>query len=325
MQEPYIIGLENNKKLKLTGDKTLHYLVKSIFKFLFLSIKTLQSAVILSSLLVLIYFCLTLTNLNLPTDVVTLFDSLYKFQSNIIQIPPFFNMDFTFTLLAVELLLTAGALIYVLNFIIKIEGMYDNIKKYENKEYEKNFNINLEKKADKIDKNLNKFCLLLKINTELIDNSKSFIKQTNPIDINNLNKKIKNFLESKYIQNFQVSCKHVDNLLLFSFEHIEDCDRVFEIFFTFIKKNKEELKKFKIKFNMISSICLTNNNFQENIDLLQKLINISQNDRIIMTNEFKLRYDKINTKKFKYVERGEYSFNNEIFTIYTFEPHINLI
>ena len=303
----------------------MHKIIKSIFRVLFLGVKSLQSIIVFSSLLVLVYFCLTIAKVNLPSDIVNLFDSFYKFQANIVQIPNFFDMDFTFTLLAAELLLVAAALIYVLKFIIKLEGLYDDVKKYDDKKYEESFNENLEKKLDKIEKNLNKFCLLLKVNTEIIDNSKSFIRQESPVDLNNLNLKVKNYIESKLLKNFQVTCKHLGDYLFFSFENINDCDRVFENIYLFIKKTKEELKKFKVKFNVTCSVCITDNNYQQNITLLQHLINIKQADRIIMANEFKLRYDKLNTKKFKYTERGEYSFNNEILSIYTFEPHINLI
>ena len=56
----------------------MHKIIKSIFRVLFLGVKSLQSIIVFSSLLVLVYFCLTIAKVNLPSEIlpVNLYEGL---------------------------------------------------------------------------------------------------------------------------------------------------------------------------------------------------------------------------------------------------------
>lgn len=302
----------------------MHKIIKNIFKILFLAVKTLQSAIIFSSLVVLVYFVLTLTNLNLPKEINDFFGTIYNFQNGLFQLPEFFSINLTLTVFSAELLLIAFSLIYVLNFIVELERIYDKIHHVEKRIYEDDFNDRLIKNLENTEKNTNKFSMLLSVKLELIQHSSTIMvgKNINLVDLTN---KLNMFIENKLHQNFNVKCTHIGNNLMFSFENIEDCDRVFEMIFSFIRKTKEELKKIKVKFDLNAGVCITSDDNQETLLLLQGLANIGQWNKILMYNEFKIRYDKFPEKKFKYTELGEYQYRNDILNAYAINSNINLI
>ena len=299
-----------------------HKIIKFIFKLLFSGLNAVQSLFIFSSFLILVYFFVSLSTLKIPVVISSLFEALYKFQYDFFRIPNFYDVDYTYMLLAVECLLIVFILIHVLNYIIYLEGIYDNINAYRKEKYEKNFNLNLIKKT--VNEKIDGFYLMFSLNLEVISESK-FLADTKPsINLDKLYIKIKNFIEGKLKNNFNVDCKIYNKNFMFYFKNFNDCNKVFDDVYSCIRKVKSELKNIKVKFYAKCSVCVKGFSYNSDCSLLEQMININKNDRIVTNNDFKMKYDTLNSQKYKYLEIGEYSFSDNIYCLYGFEPNFDL-
>ena len=113
--------------------------------------KGLQFVLILMSLLTMIDFILQLMTIKLPEQIQIVFDTMYNFQSNFykpnLAIIP---VDFTLAVVTIEMMILAGLIVYIINFIIEFEKIFDNVYKDGVRRYETKFNQNLEKNVERI-------------------------------------------------------------------------------------------------------------------------------------------------------------------------------
>ena len=124
----------------------MYKFIKKAFNATITGFKGLQFCLILIALLTMIDFILQLMTIKLPEQIQAYFDTLYQFQSNFYK--PHFEIipvDFTLAVVAIELMIFAGLIVYIINFIIEFEQIYERVHQDGVRRYEARFNKNLEK------------------------------------------------------------------------------------------------------------------------------------------------------------------------------------
>ena len=299
-----------------------------MYKFIKMSInatisafKGLQFVLILMSLLTMIDFILQLMTIKLPEQIQIVFDTMYNFHSNFYKpnwaiIP----VDFTLAVVTIEMMILAGLIVYIINFIIEFEKIFDNVYKDGVRRYETKFNQNLEKNVERIEKNNKQFTLYFTMNMEQVVDNFTVI-ENQKVDIPTKLIEYRTLLRNTLLQNFKMTYSQLESGMLIYFEDFGDCNKIFDKIFEFSAQTKEELKKLKIKFRLNSAVCIANRTTDKETYLpkLKKLISIALPNKIIALADFKNKYETLKEKSYKISELGEYSLNNEAIDVYTLE------
>lgn len=301
----------------------MHKLIKFGFHGIIQSLKTTQFCLVLIALLTMVDFILSMIQIKLPEQIQICFDTIYKFQNQIykpdLSIIP---VDFTLAVFAVEMLIIAGLIVYVIYFVIEFEQIYDKVHNDSCKRYERSFNQNLARNAKNIENKNKQFVLFFDIKIAKI--GESYLREeSKPIDVETKIMEYRMMLKNCILQNFKATCKQTTNGYLIFAENIEDCENIFNKLYDFSTKSKELLKQLRLSFELKSAVCIaTPNEPQEKyLPKLKKLLNVAVKNKIMALSDFKVKYDHLKNKTYVVNNIGEYSFNDEVLEIYTFEPN----
>lgn len=301
----------------------MHKLIKFGFHGTIQALKTTQFSLFLIALLTMVDFILSMMQIKLPEQIQIVFDTIYKFQNQIykpdLSIIP---VDFTLAVFAVEMLIIAGLIVYVIYFVIEFEQIYDKVHNDSCKRYERSFNQNLAKNAKNIENKNRQFVLFFDIKIAKI--GESYLREEEkPIDVETKIMEYRMMLKNCILQNFKATCKQATDGYLIFVENIEDCEKIFNKLYDFAKKSKELLKQLRLTFELKSAVCIaTPNEPQEKyLPKLKKLLNVAVKNKIMALSDFKVKYDNLKEKTYIINNIGEYSLGAEILEIYTFEPN----
>lgn len=277
----------------------------------------MQFVLIALALLTMVDFILSLMGIKLPQYVQVVFDTIYKIQSLIYQpnltvIP----VDFTLVVAAIEMMIFAGLIVYILNFIIEFEHILDNVHKDGQKRFERSFNKKLEKNASKISFSFNYFAMFCTVDIEKIFAQYAFDEKVADVEAKKAEYIAK--LKEELMQNFKVTYQQLEGGLLFFFEDIKECNKLFDKINEFNKNAKETLKLMKLKFILKSAVCVADkkNKLEEYLPKLKKIINIAQPDKIMVLGDFKDIYSNLSEKLYTISGLGEYNLNSETIDVY---------
>jgi len=299
----------------------LYKLVKYAINATITSLKGVQFCLILLALLTMIDFILSLMSIELPQYIQVVFDTIYAIQSliykpNMSIIP----VDFTLVIAAIVMLLIAGAIVYILNFIIEFEQIFDKVEKDGNRRFEQKFNKQLQKTAENIEQRNKHFAMIYNIEIEQINSQ--YYYNSEQVDTAPKIAEYTTLFKTEMIQNFKVTSQQIPEGILLFFEDINECNAVFDKLYEFQTKTKETLAQLKLKLKVKSAVCIADRNDINNgyIPKLKKLLNIASPNKIMSLADFKNKYQTLKNQKYKINGLGEYGLENEIIEIYTFEP-----
>lgn len=299
----------------------MYKLVKFAISSVITSLRFTQFCLMLMALLTMIDFILTLMTIELPSYIQIVFDYIYAIQ-NLIYKPnlSIIPVDFTLVVAAIEMLILAGLMVYVHNFVIEFEQVLDKVQKDSNRRFEQKFNKQLEKNAVKIEALNKQFALLYDV--EIEKNYDKYAYENKPIDTNIKIVEYRSLFRTTMTQNFKVVSQQLTNGTLLFFENINDCNEVFNKIYEFSKLAQQTLKPLNVKFKLKTAVCIANkNDSKENfVPKLKKLLNIAQPNKIMALGDFKNKYTTLKEQPYKINGIGEYSLNNETIDVYTLEP-----
>lgn len=299
----------------------MHKLIKHSFNASITYFKAMQFCLILLALLTMIDFILSLLSIELPKQIQTVFDIIYSIQSLIykpdLSIIP---VDFTLVIAAIEMMIAAGIIVYILNFIIEFEQAYDRVHADGVKRYEKKFNKQLENNAVKIENKFKSFAMFYDIEIQKVNEQYSF--DQNNVDPETKITEYRMLFRNLMLQNFRATSQQTTDGYLLFFEDISDCNKVFDKLYEFIKNSKETLKQHHLRFNLKASVCVADRstNKETYLPKLKKLLNIAVAGKIMALGDFKTKYDTLKEKPYKLSGLGEYSLANETIDVYSLEP-----
>lgn len=301
----------------------MHKFIKFSFHATIQALKAYQFCLVLVALLTMVDFILSMMKIKLPEQIQMCFDTIYNFQSLIykpdLSISP---VDFTLAVFAIEMLIMAGLIVYVIYFVIEFEQIYDKVHSDGCKRYERTFNQKLEKNAKVLESKSKEFVMLFDIKIQRI--GESYLLETEkPVDIETKIVEYRLMFRNCILQNFKATCKQTMNGYLIFVQNIEDCEQIFEKMYELAKKSKEMLKEMRLTFELKTAVCIaTPTDTQEKyLPKLQKLLNVSVPNKIMALSDFKAKYDNLKTKTYIVNNIGEYSLGAEVLDIYTLEPN----
>lgn len=301
----------------------MHKLIKFSFNATVNGLKLYQFCLILVALLTMIDFILQLVRVKLPEQIQVVFDTIYRFQSLIYKpdmsvIP----VDFTLAVFAIEMLILAGLLVYVIYFVLEFEQIYDRVHADGCRRYEQKFNQNLERTAKIVENKTKYFVIYYDINIEKVASDFIYSEQ-NEINLNTKISEYRLMLRTYIMQAFKgTSQQTADGYLLF-FDNIEMADKIFDKMREFEIKSKEILKQNKLKFTLKTAACIASPKSRQSefVPKLNKLLNIAIPKKIMVLGDFKSKYQNLKSKSYIINALGEYSLGSEILDVYTLEAN----
>lgn len=279
--------------------------------------KAIQSILIFVSLLTMVYFILDLMHIPMPIEIKSIFDAIYNFQSAIYK--PELAMvpvDFTFLTFAIEMLLIAGLLVYSQSFLIEFEQHLDKVAKDGNKRFEEKFNKNLANNAEKIENQNNYFAILF--NIRLAYTNKNLYDMQKKVDLDIKRQEILVRLRSLIVSTFGVYVETVPFGSLAFFNDINQCNKVFDLILNFQDKIRQELTPLHLKVDVISAVCIAEKKDKKEhfVPKLEKLLNLSIPNRIMVLNEFKNRYQMLKEQTYEFTDLGTYAMGEDFIDVF---------
>ncbi len=300
----------------------MHKFIKFSFNSSINYFKAMQLCLIVLALLTMVDFVLFLMKIKLPPMVQCVFDFIYNVQSLVYKpdmsvIP----VDFTLAIAAIEMLIIAGIIVYVLNFIIEFEQVYDRVHKDGVKRYENKFNKNLAKAAQKIENKSKSFAMLYDIEIESVTDG--FTYDNASVDKDTKKVECAVMFRNLMSQTFRAKYQQLQDGNLMFFDNFDSCNNVFEKIYEFSSKTKESLKQYKLRFRLKTAICMADSQTDKSLYLLKlkKLLNISVPNKVMVLGDFKVKYDKVAEQKYKLTDLGDYALGEETIEVYTLEPN----
>lgn len=300
----------------------MYKLIKFGFNATINSFKAIQFCLVLTALLTMVDFILVTAHVKLPEQIQVFFDTIYKFQSTFYKPSLLIPVDFTLAVAAVEMLILAGIIVYILYFVIEFEQVYDKVHRDNCKRYERSFNQSLEKNAKNIEIRNKNFVMYFDVNIEANMQELKFADVKAP-DVETKKMEYRMMFRNYILQNFKGNCVKTANGYLIFFDNIENCDAIFDKTYEFVSKSKELLKQMYLKFSLKSAVCIAKQHDPQEkyLPKLQKLLNIASPNKIMALADFKVKYDTIKNKNYVVNSIGEYSLGEDIIDVYTFEPN----
>ena len=280
------------------------------------SMKATQAGLIFISLLTMIYFILDLMKIPMPDAVKGVFDVIYNFQSAIykpeLALVP---VDFTYMTFAIEMLLIAGLLVYSQSFLIEFEEHLNKVIKDGNRRYEEKFNKSLAQNAKRIENQNNYFAILFNIRMSQTNRSMYNLQKTVDIDIKR--QEVFNQLKHLIVNSFGVYVEQSQSGTIAFFNDINQCNKLFDLILDFQDKIRQELAQLNLKIDVISSVCIASkNDRKENyVPKLEKLLNLSIPNRIMVLNEFRNRYQTLKEQTYEFTELGTYAMGEDLIDV----------
>lgn len=288
------------------------------------SMKATQAFLIFISLITMIYFILNLMHIPMPEVIKNIFDIIYNFQSNVykpeLALVP---IDFTFMTFAIEMLLIAGVLVYSQSFLIEFEGHLNKVIKDGDRRYEEKFNKNLAQNAKKIENQNNYFAILF--NIKLTQTNKNMYDMHKKVDIDVKKQEIFVRLRGLIVNNFGVFVEQSQMGSIAFFNDINLCNKLFDLIFDFQEKIRTELKSLNLKIDVISAVCIANKHDKKEtyVPKLEKLLNLSIPNRIMVLNEFKNRYQTLKEQTYEFTDLGTYALGDDFIDVLSVNKKTN--
>ena len=288
------------------------------------SMKATQAFLIFISLITMIYFILNLMHIPMPEVIKNIFDIIYNFQSNVykpeLALVP---IDFTFMTFAIEMLLIAGVLVYSQSFLIEFEGHLNKVIKDDDRRYEEKFNKNLAQNAKKIENQNNYFAILF--NIKLTQTNKNMYDMHKKVDIDVKKQEIFVRLRGLIVNTFGVFVEQSQMGSIAFFNDINLCNKLFDLIFDFQEKIRTELKSLNLKIDVISAVCIANKHDKKEtyVPKLEKLLNLSIPNRIMVLNEFKNRYQTLKEQTYEFTDLGTYALGDDFIDVLSVNKKTN--
>lgn len=280
------------------------------------SMKATQACLIFISLVTMVYFILNLMNIPMPDAVKGVFDVIYNFQSALYKpelalIP----VDFTFMTFSIEMLLIAGLLVYSQSFLIEFEQHLDKVTKDNDRRYEEKFNKSLAQNAKKIENQNNYFAILF--NIRMSQSARNMYNIQKNVDIDIKRQEVFNQLKHLIVNTFGVYIEQSQSGAIAFFNDINQCNKLFDLILNFQDKIRQELAQLNLKIDVISAVCIASkNDKKENyVPKLEKLLNLSIPNRIMVLNEFRNRYITLKEQTYEFTELGTYAMGEDLIDI----------
>lgn len=282
--------------------------------------KAMQFFLIGLALLTTIDFILFVLKIKLPPFIQIVFDVIYNIQSLIYKpdttIVP---VDFTLVVAAVEMLVLAGIIIYILNFIIEFEQIYDRVHKDGVRRYENKFNKQLEKTVQRTEAKANSFAMLFEMEVEKVNDGYEMNDQ-------NFDKNVKiaelGLIFIKHLmQHFEIKFDKTPEGTVIFFKNFNNCNAIFDKIYEFTAQTKENLKQNKIRFRLKTAVCMADEKTAKStyLNKLKKLINIASPNKIMALGDFISKYKTTGSKAYRMTSLGEYSLGDGTIEVYTLE------
>lgn len=278
--------------------------------------KAIQSVLIFVSLVTMVYFVLDLTHVPMPAGIKSIFDAIYTFQSAIykpeLAIIP---VDFTYLTFAVEMLLIAGLLVYSQSFMIEFEQHLDKVAKDSDRRFEEKFNKNLAQNAKKIENQNNYFAILF--NIRMAHTSRNMYDMQKKVDLDVKRHETFTRLKNLIVSTFGVYVEQSQSGSLAFFNDINQCNKLFDLILDFQEKIRQELAPLNLKVDVISAVCIANKTDRKEkyIPKLEKLLNLSIPNRIMVLNEFRNRYKTLKEQTYEFTELGTYAIGEDFIDV----------
>lgn len=280
------------------------------------SMKATQACLIFISLVTMVYFILNLMNIPMPDAVKGVFDVIYNFQSALYKpelalIP----VDFTFMTFSIEMLLIAGLLVYSQSFLIEFEQHLDKVTKDNDRRYEEKFNKSLAQNAKKIENQNNYFAILF--NIRMSQSARNMYNIQKNVDIDIKRQEVFNQLKHLIVNTFGVYIEQSQSGAIAFFNDINQCNKLFDLILNFQDKIRQELAQLNLKIDVISAVCIASKkDKKENyVPKLEKLLNLSIPNRIMVLNEFRNRYITLKEQTYEFTELGTYAMGEDLIDI----------
>ena len=301
----------------------MHKFIKFSFNATINAFKGYQFLLVLTALATMVVFILSSMKIKLPEPVEMVFGAFYKFQSLIykpdLSIIP---VDFTLAIFAIELLIMAGLIVYVIYFIVEFEQIYDKVHQDHCQRYERSFNKKLERTAKNIENKNKSFVLYYDVAIEKIVQEFMFNEQKE-INLQAKTMECRLMFKNFILQNFKAVFTQAGDKILLFFDDINEADQIFDKIYEFNAKTKQLLKSMGLKFKLMTSVCTASavDKQETYLPKLQKLINIAVPNKIMALGDFKSKYQNLKTQKYAISTLGEYSLGADILDVYTLEPN----
>lgn len=296
----------------------LHKFIKFSFTSAINYFKAMQLCLIGLAMLTTVDFILSIFKVKLPSFIQIVFDFIYKIQSLVYKpdmsvIP----VDFTLIVAAIEMMIMAGLIVYILNFIIEFEQIYDKVHKDGERRFEAKFNKQLEKNAKKIESKSNSFAMLFKIELEKVADGYGFEDKT--VDVNAKIVEYTTLFRNLITRNFSAKFEQTEYGNLLFFDKIDDCNNIFEKIYEFANQSKENLKQNRLKFQLKVSLCLADQRTpkEQFLPQLNKLLNIAVSNKLMALGNFKSKYETLKEHPYIATGLGTYSLGNDTIEVYT--------
>ena len=296
----------------------MHKFIKFSFNATINYFKAMQFGLILLALLTMIDFILFLLSVKLPPFIQVVFDFIYNVQSLIykpdLSIIP---VDFTLAVAAIEMLIIAGLIVYILNFIIEFEQIYDRVHKDGERRFETKFNKNLAKNAQKIENRTNNFVMLYDVEIEKVNDGYSLDDKTVDVDAKIVEYRL--MFKNLMVRDFQVKYQQTQRGNLLFFNKFEDCNNVFEKIYEFTIQAKNILKENKLRFRLKTAFCIADEKSDKTnyLPKLNKLLNIAVPNKMMALGDFTSKYQSLKLHPYAVTAMGVYNLNDETIDVYT--------
>lgn len=302
----------------------MHKLIKNVFNITITLLKGLQFLLILFALLTMVDFILFLIGIQLPPFIQVVFDNIYNLQSSFYK-PDFsvLQVDFTLAVASVVMLIIAGILVYVLNFIIEFEQTYDKVHADGNKRFEKSFNTKLKENIEQLEAGNKQFAIFYNISIEPVGRL-PHMSGKQPVNLEVKESEYRAVLKNIMINSFNAACKHTNEGYILFFENIDNSESIITKMYNYVNKAKTLLKNEMLTINFKAAILMAGrtDNPETYLPKMKKLLTLSTNEKTVILSDFKERYEKLSAHSCKITALGEYSFIDDILDVYSLEPNL---
>ena len=137
------------------------------------------------------------------------------------------------------------------------------------------------------------------------------------VDIDIKRQEVFNQLKHLIVNTFGVYIEQSQSGAIAFFNDINQCNKLFDLILNFQDKIRQELAQLNLKIDVISAVCIASkNDKKENyVPKLEKLLNLSIPNRIMVLNEFRNRYITLKEQTYEFTELGTYALGEDLIEV----------
>ena len=222
------------------------------------------------------------------------------------------QLDYSFLVLAIILLIITWALKFVVEFIEDTEKNYDSIHQALKNKVQESFNVNLEQSNLNLEKKNNNFVFLIKFSAVDLAKDKFYTRETNDGTEEKQKAATVEFLE--LLPSTLLFEKKVlpDGILIF-FRKVKNVDKMLKEITKTLESVRAQNKDEKWKINFLSGI----ETYSSEKDVINKckillmLVKLNLKNEILCLSTFKHRYSLLSNQQFFMESKGVYDINEE--------------